>query len=77
MRKHGGPPSRLGMLLTLAASPPGIVRGRFAGGQQSRLAGCKPPSLFKRRDSSCTVTEAIAQGTMGRIYTTECTYRGW
>ena len=54
MRKHGGPPSRRDKHVTLAAiSPPGVARGRFVGGQQSGLAGCKPPPLFTRGASSC------------------------
>ena len=55
MRKHGGTPSRRDKQLTLAAiSPPGVARGRFVGGHQSGLAGCKPPPLFKRGASSCS-----------------------
>ena len=55
MRKHGGIPSRRDKHVTLAAiSPPGVARGRFVGGQQSGLAGCKPPPLFKRGASSCS-----------------------
>ena len=55
MRKHGGPPSRRDKHVTLAAiSPPGVARGRFVGGQQSSLAGCKPPPLFTRGASSCS-----------------------
>ena len=55
MRKHGGTPSRRDKHVTLAAiSPPGVARGRFVGGHQSSLAGCKPPPLFKRRASSCS-----------------------
>ena len=55
MRKHGGPPSRRDKHVTLAAiSPPGVARGRFVGGQQSGLAGCKPPPLFTRGASSCS-----------------------
>ena len=54
MRKHGGTPSRRGKHVTLAAiSPPSVARGRFVGGQQSGLAGCKPPPLFMRGTSSC------------------------
>ena len=34
-------------------SPPGVARGRFVGRQQSGLAGCKPPPLFKRGAPSC------------------------
>ena len=55
MRKHGGTPSRRDKHVTLAAiSPPGEARGRFVGGQQSGLAGCKPPPLFTREASSCS-----------------------
>ena len=55
MRKHGGTPSRRDKHVTLAAiSIPGVARGRFAGGQQSGLAGCKPPPLFTRGASSCS-----------------------
>ena len=55
MRKHGGTPSRQDKHVTLAAiSPPGVARGRFGGGQQSGLAGCKPPPLFTRGASSCS-----------------------
>ena len=55
MRKHGGPPSQRDKHVTLAAiSPPGVARGRFVGGQQSGLAGCKPPPLFTRGASSCS-----------------------
>ena len=55
MRKHGGTPSWRDKHATLAAiSPPGVARGRFVGGQQSGLAGCKPPPLFTRGASSCS-----------------------
>ena len=55
MRKHGGTPSRRDKHVTLAAiSPPGVTRGRFVGGQQSGLAGSKPPPLFTREASSCS-----------------------
>ena len=54
MRKHGGTPFRRDKHVTLAAiSPPGVARGCFVGGQQSGLAGCKPPPLFTRGASSC------------------------
>ena len=54
MRKQGGTPSWRDKHFTLAAiSPPAVARGRFIGGQQSGLAGCKPPPLFTRRASSC------------------------
>ena len=55
MRKHGGTPSRRDKHVTPAAiSPPGVARGRFVWGQQSGLAGCKPPPLFTRGASSCS-----------------------
>ena len=55
MRKHGGTPSRRDKHVTLAAiSPPGVAQGRFVGGQQSGLAGCKPPPLSTRGASSCS-----------------------
>ena len=55
MRKHGGIPSRRDKHVTLAAiSPPGVARGRFVGGQQSGLAGSKPPPLFTREASFCS-----------------------
>ena len=55
MRKHGGTPSWRDKHVRLAAiSPPGVARGRFVGGQQSGLAGCKPPPLFTRGASSCS-----------------------
>ena len=55
MRRHGGTPSRRDKHVTPAAiSPPGVARGRFVGGQQSGLAGCKPPPLFTRGASSCS-----------------------
>ena len=55
MRKHGGTPSRRDKHDTLAAiSPSGVARDRFVGGQQSGLAGCKPPALFTRGASSCS-----------------------
>ena len=55
MRKHGGTPSQRDKHVTPAAiSPPGVARGRFVGGQQSGLAGCKPPPLFTRGASSCS-----------------------
>ena len=54
VRKHGGTPSRRDKHVTPAAnSPPGVARARFVGGQQSSLAGCKPPPLFTRGASSC------------------------
>ena len=54
MRKHGGTPSGRDKQVTLVAiSPPGVARGRFVGGQQSGLAGCKPPPVFTRGASSC------------------------
>ena len=45
----GAQPSRRDKPVTLAAiSPPGVARGRFVWGQQSGLAGSKPPPLFTR-----------------------------
>ena len=75
MRKHGGTLSRRDKHVTPAAiSPPSVARGRFVGGQQSGLAGCKPPPLFKRGASSCSSQARRQGGTMGRLSTTECTY---
>ena len=55
MRKHGGTPSRRDKLVTLAAiRPPGVAQGRFVGGQQSGLAGCKSAPLLKCGASSCS-----------------------
>ena len=55
MRKHGGTPSWRDKHVTPAAiSPPVVARGCFVGGQQSGLAGCKPPPLFTRGASSCS-----------------------
>ena len=55
MRKHRGKPCRRDKHVTLVAiSPPGIAWGRFVGDHQTGLAGCKPPSLFKRGASSCS-----------------------
>ena len=55
MRKHGGTPSRRDKHVTpTAISPPGVARRRFVGGQQSGLAGCKPPPVFTRGASSCS-----------------------
>ena len=39
---------------TGAISPPGVAWCRFVGGQQSGLAGSKPPPLFTRGASSCS-----------------------
>ena len=38
-----------------AISPPGVARGRFVEGNESGLAGCKSPPLFKRGASSCSL----------------------
>ena len=55
MGKRGGTPSCRDKHVTPAAiSPPGVARGRFVGGQQSGLAGCKPPPLLMRGASSCS-----------------------
>ena len=49
MRKHEGTPSWRDKHVTLAAiSPSGVARGRFVGGHQSGLAGCKLPPLSMR-----------------------------
>ena len=65
MRKYGGTPSRRDKHVTLAAiSPPGVARGRFVGGQQSGLAGSKPPPLFTRGASSCS-SQGRRQGEPG------------
>ena len=62
MRKDGGTPSRRDKHVTLVAiSPPSVAWGRFVGGHQSGLAGCKPPPLFMRRASSCS-TQGRRQG---------------
>ena len=75
MRKHGGTPSWRDNNVTPAAiSPPGVARGCFVGGQQSGLAGCKPPPLFTPQSLFLFVTGATPGGTMGRLSTTECTY---
>ena len=74
MRKHGGTPSRRDKHVTLAAiSPPGVARGRFVGGHQSGVAGCKLPPL-QARSLILFGTAATPAGTMGRLSTTECTY---
>ena len=55
MRKQGGTPSWRDKHGTMAGrSPPGVARGRFVGGQESGLAGSKPPPLFTRGASSCS-----------------------
>ena len=55
MGKHGGTPSWRDKHVTPAAiSPPGVAWGRFVGGQQSGLAGCRPPPLYTRRAPSCS-----------------------
>ena len=55
MRRHGGTLSQQDKHVTLAAiSPPGVAQGRFVGGQQSGVAGCKSPALFKSGASSCS-----------------------
>ena len=75
MHKHGGTPSRRDKHVTLAAvSPPGVARGRFVGGQQSGLAGCKPPPLFTRGASSC-LSQGRRQGEQwGASPRPTCTY---
>ena len=55
MRKLAGTPCWRDKHVTLAAiSPPAVAQGRFVGGQQSGLAGCKPPPLFMRGASPCS-----------------------
>ena len=55
MRKHRGIPSWRNKHVTLAAiSPPRVARGRFVGGHQSGLAGCRSPPFFERGASSCS-----------------------
>ena len=55
MRKHGGACSRRDRHVRPAAiSPPGVARVHFVEGQQSGLAGCKPPLLFTRGAPSCS-----------------------
>ena len=55
MRKHGGTLSWRDKHVTQAAnSPPGVARGRFVEGQQSGVAGSKPPPLYTRGASSCS-----------------------
>ena len=55
MDKHGGISSRHDKHVTPAAiSPPSVAWGRFVGGHQSVLAGCKSPLIFKRGASSCS-----------------------
>ena len=55
MRKHRSTTSRRDKCVTLAAkSPPGAAQSRSSGGQQSGLARCMPPPLFKRGASSCS-----------------------
>ena len=72
---HGGTPSRRDKHITPAAiRPPGFARGRFVGGQQSGLAGCKPPPLFTCGASSCSSHGRRQRGSKGRLSTTECTY---
>ena len=54
MHKHGGTPSWRDKYVPLAAiSSPSAARGRFFGGHQAGLVGCKPPPLFMRGPSSC------------------------
>ena len=63
--RTGGTPSRRDKHVTPAAiSPPGVARGRFVGGQQSGLAGCKPPPLFTRGASTCS-SQGDARGNQG------------
>ena len=60
--QHGDTPSWRDKHVTLAAiSPPCAARGCFVGGQQSGLAGCKPPPLFMCGASSCS-SQGLRQG---------------
>ena len=53
VRKQGGTPLQRDQYVTLAAiSPSGVAGGRVVWGDQSGLAGCKPPPLFKHGASS-------------------------
>ena len=62
MRKHGGPSSRHDKYVTLAAiSPPGVARGRFVGGDQSGLAGCKSPFFSERGASNSCLSQRQRQ----------------
>ena len=75
MCKHGDTPSQRDKHVTLAAiSSLGVAQGRFVGGRQSGLAGCKPPHLFMRGASSCLSQGRRQEGTMGHLPTTKCTY---
>ena len=68
MRKQGCRFCRRWTLLTLAATnPPFVVWGLSVRGQQSGLAGCKPPALFWFRASSYTVTGTMLGRTMGHL----------
>ena len=54
MQARGHTPPLRDKHVTLAGiSPPGDARGRFVGGHQSGLAGCKPPPLFMHGASAC------------------------
>ena len=75
VRNYGGTNSRYDAFVTLAPiSPPDVAQGRFVWGRQTGLAECKPPFLFMRGASSCTVTRATPRGNMRCVSTTECTY---
>ena len=66
MCKHRSTPSWQDKHVTLAAiSPPGVARRRFVGGQQSGLAGCKSPPLFKFGASSCSSQQQRQQEPFG------------
>ena len=53
-RKSGDPLGRDRHVTLAAISPPGDARGPFVWGNQSGLAGRKPPPLFLRGASSCS-----------------------
>ena len=53
-QRRGRAQARGNTLLARQASHAGGDQGRFVGGQQSVLAGCKPPPLFMHGPSSCS-----------------------
>ena len=66
MLKHGGTPSWRDKHVTPAAiGPPSVAQGRFVGGQQSGLAGCKSPPLFKCGACSCSSQQQHQRGPWG------------
>ena len=71
----GGKPCQQDKYVTLAAIiPPGVAQGRFVGGHQSGVAGCKLPPLFKHGASFCLSQRQTPAGPMGRLSTTKCTH---